>query len=113
MPSPKNLCDYRKASPLTQIDIAFLLNLADCTTVSRFEQGLRKPGQDARWIYHILFAAPLPHLLEGHAIGIQNVLKERINNLLWELNNKPQSQNIRKRIAFLESVISRLSAQTG
>ncbi|MBS1594110.1 MAG: hypothetical protein JST90_07280 [Bacteroidetes bacterium] len=109
MPIQKKLREYRKDSPLIQSDIAFLLGQPDCSAVSRFEQGLRKPGQDAYWVYHLLFDAPLPHLLQGHITGVQNVLKERINNLLWKLNNRPQSQNIHKRIAFLENVIERLN----
>lgn len=103
-----NLREYRKRSPLNQSDIAHLLQLPDTTSVSRYEQGLRKPGQDIKWLYHMLFNMPLPNLLGKAEQSIAYTLKERVQGLIQELLAKSSSQNINKRVSFLDSVISRL-----
>ena len=100
---------YRKSSPLSQADIAFLMQLPDYSSISRWEQGHRVPNIDALLIYHLLFDTPIEKLLTLQKGAANKVLIERIHLLLAELRNHKLSRKVTSRIIFLESALTKLT----
>jgi transcriptional regulator with XRE-family HTH domain len=98
----------RKDSPLNQSDIAFLLELPDFSNISRIEHGLRSPSNDVLFMYNLLFGTPIENLFDQQKMLHQKV-KERVQLLLADLRSHRQSQKVVSRIAFLESVLTKLS----
>lgn len=105
----KFLREHRKRSPLTQNDLGFLMGLDDYSNVSRWESGLRTPKPEVLVTYHVLFDVPMESLFEGRKGELAGELCPRIKLRLEELKAYPTSQNVRKRIFFLENALKRLS----
>lgn len=108
----KHLRMYRKQSELNQADIAFLMQLTDESTVSRWEQGLRIPSNEVFLGYHLLFDVPIETLVEDQKEQVRTTLTERIELLLHELEKTQPSQKVKSRMAFLKAALSRLTSQT-
>jgi transcriptional regulator with XRE-family HTH domain len=100
---------YRKRSQLNLDDIAFLMQLPDKSSVSRWEQGQRTPSLDLLAVYHLLFDIPMETLLESHKQETATKLVQQIGLLLGELRKLPPSQKVIGRLSFLESVLTRLT----
>jgi transcriptional regulator with XRE-family HTH domain len=105
-----NLRMMRRQARLNQADIAYLMQLTDYSIISRWEQGQRKPGTDALTVYHLLFDIPIKPLMEDQLREIRAMLVTQIKLLLDELRKQRQSQKIRGKEVFLESILTRLTA---
>jgi transcriptional regulator with XRE-family HTH domain len=101
---------YRKKSPLNQADVAYILQLPDYSNISRWEQGLRTPNHEVLLAYHVLFEMPVEKFLILQKDYMARLVLEHSKSLLLELQKLKQSQKVDSRIAFLESIVSRLSA---
>jgi transcriptional regulator with XRE-family HTH domain len=99
---------YRKRSPLTQADIAFLMKLSDYSNISRYEKGQRSPSMEFLLVYHILFATSIESFFEPQSEIIRSGLLERIEALIIDLKNQSDPNN-ETRIEFLEKVLIRLT----
>lgn len=100
----------RKNSPLTQSDIAFLLQLSDESNISRWEQGQRSLNIDVLLFYHILFNTPIEHLIERYKRNTENTLCEKITSLVALLKKNGLNEKVSCRVTFLETVIKRLTS---
>ncbi len=99
---------YRKRSPLTQADIAFLMKLPDYSNISRYEKGQRSPGIEFLLVYHHLFNTSVESFFEPQSEIILSGLREQIEALVNELKNENDPNND-TRINFLEEVLIRLT----
>ena len=100
---------YRKRTPLTQGDIAFLLGLSDESNISRYEKGQREPSIDVLLFYHLLFDTTIESFFEYQSGDAGNQLTIKINDLILELEKDSANPKNIARIKFLESVIIRLT----
>lgn len=100
---------YRKHSPLTQADIAFLLGWPDYSNVSRCEKGLRVPSIDFLLVYHHLFNSSIELFFEHQSQQILSNLIERIEQLIEDIKKKDNVPKNSYRVKFLEEVITRLT----
>jgi transcriptional regulator with XRE-family HTH domain len=103
------LRQHRKRSPLTQNDIAFIMNLPDFANVCRWEKGVRQPTVEVALIYHFLFGFPLATLFDEQKQPLAKDTGERIKLLIEQLKTNPVTPKIKGRIAFLESALTRLA----
>ena len=99
---------YRKRSPLTQADIALLMNLPDYSNISRYEKGQRSPSIELLLAYHFLFATSIESFFEPQSEIIRSDLRERIEPLINDLKKEEDKTN-NTRIKFLEEVLIRLT----
>jgi transcriptional regulator with XRE-family HTH domain len=101
---------YRKQSKLTQSDISFIMDLSDVANISRWELGLRSPNVDMLIIYHLLFNIPVETLFARQKQELTEFTRKRIGQLLEALKLIPGDSKVASRVAFLDSVLTRLSA---
>jgi transcriptional regulator with XRE-family HTH domain len=99
----------RKRSRLTQLDIAFLLELSDYANVSRWEQGNRLPNIEALVAYHLLFDVPIEDLFERQKRDLAQSLCKRIALRLQSLTNQKQDRKTISRITFLNAALTKLT----
>lgn len=99
---------YRKRSPLTQADIAFLMKLPDYSNISRYEKGQREPSVEFLLVYHHLFNARVESFFEPHSEIIRSDLRGQIGILVIDLKNENNPDNGTK-IKFLEEALIRLT----
>ena len=107
--APNYLRVYRKRSPLTQSDIAYLLQMADVSNVSRYEKNQRSPNIKMLLTYHLLFNVAIEDFFEQDAALVHMNLLARTEQLLKTLKNVSKDQNQISRIDYLEQVINRLT----
>ena len=100
---------YRKRSPLTQSDIAYLLGLPDDSNISRYEKGQREPGIEFLLVYHLLFNATIESFFEYQSAEVRANLLQRIEALNIGLRKDGNNAKHLSKIKFLEQVISRLT----
>lgn len=108
---PNYLKMYRKKSPLTQSDIAFLMELTDYSNISRYEKGQRNASIDFLLMYHLLFNTSIESFYEQQSDQILSKLLNRIDLLIEDIRKEERSRINTFRIEFLESVINRLTNQ--
>jgi transcriptional regulator with XRE-family HTH domain len=106
---PNYLRLYRKKSPLTQSDIAFLLQLPDYSNISRYEKGHRVPNIDLLIAYHYLFKTPIESFFELQSNEMLISLNQRIDLLIKELKESSTAIHNNNRIKFLEEVLISLN----
>lgn len=110
MPQPINFLRlYRKRSPLTQADIAFLLGLPDYSNISRCEKGQRAPSVELLLVYHLLFNTTVESFFEHKSEIVRSDLVLRIEQLLKDLRKEDDNSNGPPRIVFLEQSLKRLT----
>lgn len=107
--APNYLRLYRKRSPLTQSDIAYLLQLPDVSNVSRYEKNQRSPNIEMLLTYHLLFNVAIEEFFEQDSVLVHKNLVERSEKLLTTLKNYSTDQGHNSRINYLEQVINRLT----
>ena len=113
MDIPQNyLGVHRKKSTLTQTDIAFIMALPDYSSVSRWENGLRKPNIQALLVYHLLFNRPIEDFFIRQKFELIPVLAKKISDRIKELQAMDGDSTTPHRIAFLQSVFTRLASLT-
>ena len=100
----------RKRSHLTQTDLAFILNLYDYNTVGKWEKGLHRPVLESLLSYHIVFEMPIDSFFAEQKKAIFETLSKRIPLRINQLNSENPDHQQKLRIAFLESVLSKISA---
>ena len=100
----------RKQSQLNLADIAFLMQLPDNSSISRWEQGQRTLSIEALMVYHLLFDIPIETLIERQIEQMAVKLIHQIKLLLEELRKLKPSQKVTGRITFLESALNKLTA---
>lgn len=103
----------RKKSYLTQADIAFILDLADCSNVSKWEHGQRQPNIEALLTYHLLFNMPIELFFERQKHALFQATNGRVESLITELRKKPHEDKAAQRISFLETAVTRINAAYG
>lgn len=99
---------HRKKSRLLQSDIAFLLQLEDVSNISRWEAGDRKPKMDALMTYHLLFDIRIDSLYERQKGRYEELLIDRLKQLLQSLESAKPSQRTGTRVAFIKEALARL-----
>jgi transcriptional regulator with XRE-family HTH domain len=102
---------YRNQSALTQTDIASLLGLTNFSSISRWEQGKRKPNVIMLLVYHFVFNIPIEEILEPLKYELKPLLIERMQALILHLKKVPSEPTTNARIAFLEAAIIRIASQ--
>src|SRR5690242_6141144 len=107
--APNYLRVYRKRSPLTQGDIAYLMNLPDYSSISRYEKGQRSPSIEMLLVYHHLFNESIEIFFEPESAIVLSSLLERIRKLIVDLEGETNVLNNSSRVKFLEQVINRLT----
>jgi len=100
---------YRKKSSLTQNDLAYILDLGDYATVSRWEHGQRQPNIETLLTYRLLFGLPIELLFERQKRELMDRIVSRVRLLQEEIRKEPQENKAVQRIAFLTDAISRLN----
>ena len=101
----------RKRSHLTQTDFAFILNLYDYNTVGLWEKGAHRPQLESLLSYHIVFEMPIDLFFAEQKKAIIETLCKRIPLRINQLKSGNPDHQQQMRIAFLESVLTRISAQ--
>lgn len=107
--APNYLRVYRKRSPLTQGDIAYLMNLTDYSNISRYEKGQRTPSIEMLLVYHLLFNTSIELFFEPKHEIILSSLLDRVEKLISDLRKEDKDISNSSRVKFLEQVINRLT----
>ena len=105
-----NLRVNRKQSQLTQSDLAYIMALSDYSNISHWENGYKKPNVEVLIIYNLLFNIPIESLFDRLKNELKDVIRERIKQLLHQLKNISADTKVASRIAFLESVLIRITS---
>jgi transcriptional regulator with XRE-family HTH domain len=100
---------YRKRSPLTQSDIAYLLRLPDVSNISRYEKGQRTPSIKLLLVYYLLFDVSVEKFFEHQSDEIKVDLEKQIEGLINDLTKGPDPGGNSARIEFLRQVIIRIT----
>ena len=100
---------YRKRSPITQADIAYLMNMPDYSSISRCEKGQRTPSVELLLVYHHIFATSVESFFEPHSQIILSSLLERIGQLVGDIQKGESDSKNLSRVKFLEEAIIRLT----
>src|SRR5689334_14570047 len=98
---------HRRRWGLSQSELALLLGIASCTTVSRIERSVRSPSTNVLVACCIYFGLPAPELFSTLHEEIEEVVGNAAKNLYDALEGKMDKQSLRKR-EFLEQVLFRL-----
>lgn len=107
--SHHKLAMYRKHHPVTQSDVAFLMNYKDNSLVSKYEKWHRPPTVDFILAYHVLFDTQLGMYFAERRNHIKNRLASRIRPRIAEIKSEPPTSKSKARIAFLEELLTRLN----
>ncbi len=107
--APSYLRIYRKRSPLTQGDIAFLMGLSEYSSISRYEKGQRTPSIEFLLVYHHLFNESIQSFFDPASANVLSNLIIRIEKLIGILKENKSTVDNLSRIKFLEEVIIRLT----
>lgn len=102
---------FRKRSPLTQSDIAYLMGMPDDSKICRYEKGQREPSTELLIVYHLLFDTSIESFFEYQSETVRVDLLKRIECLVADLKQQKNNPNNSYRIVFLEQVFSRLNMQ--
>lgn len=109
---PHNILrNHRKQHPLTQPDVAFLLNLKDGSTLSRFENGNRPISIDVILAYHLLFDTTLGSFFADHRDTVKNRICSRIRPLINQLEQENGLLRPDRRISYLKQTLTRLNGE--
>jgi len=109
MSSPKSYIKlHRKKSPLTQADIAFLMERSDVTAISKCEKGYRYPSIKLLFIYRFLFNTCIESFFPRRSKKVLNNLVKRLELLQDLLKSKEKELDVKARIKFIEKTLKRL-----
>ena len=103
---------HRKLSPLTQSDIAILLDLPDHSVICRYEKGSRPPSIETLLVYHLIFDVTIESLLKIQREAVRAEIIYLVQLLLRNLKARDKIPKIRRRITFLEEALTRLNHTT-
>jgi transcriptional regulator with XRE-family HTH domain len=103
------LRSHRKRSGLTQEDVAVLIGARSPSQVSRQESGEREPDLHAALAYHIIYDAPMRHLLPKPYRDIAQQVHTRAEALAARLKEQPDGLHLGHRIEHLRQMAGRIS----
>jgi transcriptional regulator with XRE-family HTH domain len=106
---PHHLREYRKKTPVSQSDIAFLLEKKDSVILSRRERGLRAPSLEIVFLYHMLFDTPILTFFEEQWQFMREKILLKLQERIDELRKRKSTAKIKRRVVFLTEVLTRLS----
>jgi transcriptional regulator with XRE-family HTH domain len=92
-----------------QTDVAFVMQLSDYANVSRWERGERIPDIEKLLMYELLFNVPISELFDRQKSEVAQAMAKRIGSLLSELKTPYPTSIVADRIAYLDSVLTRLT----
>lgn len=98
---------YRKKRGFSEREVAQLLGVAYWSTVSRYENGVRRPGLTAILILEIVYGEDARKLFEGIYESVVPVIRERAQQLLREIETQPRTLAIKRKKESLADIISR------
>ena len=102
----------RKRSRLTQTDLAIILQLTDHNTVSKWELGLHRPSLESLLSYNLIFDLPIEAFFEQKKTAIAETLTKQIQAHINALKSLNPDQHTKLRIAFMESVLVKITSST-
>jgi transcriptional regulator with XRE-family HTH domain len=100
---------HRRRWGLTQTELAALLGVESSTTISRIERSVRRPTAPNVVAYSVLFDVPASELFASLHGQIKESVSAAAKRLYDELEQKGDSQSLRKR-EFLEEVLVRVAS---
>ncbi len=94
MPS-KPLANYlkslRRRAGLSQKELAFLIDSKGRDAVSKHERGKTTPPLEVLICYQLLYGTPINKLFAGRFNDLESLFRERVNGLLYTLEQKPDT----------------------
>lgn len=96
---------YRKRAGLSQKDIAFLIDVKSRSTVAKHETDGSVPTLDSLICYELLFGILVRDLFDGHYRDVADLFRERVNALLYLLEEKSLNAERRRKIGALKRVL--------
>jgi transcriptional regulator with XRE-family HTH domain len=103
------LRSHRKRSGLTQEDVAFLIGAQSPSQVSRHENGEREPDLRAALAYHIIYDAPMRHLLPKPYRDIARHVYARAEAFAERLKESGDGLHATHRVEHLREMAGRIS----
>lgn len=100
---------YRKKAPLSLKDIAAILELVKQSNVARWEGGSRTPGLETLISLHLIYGVPIESFFKRQREEIRETLKKSMDARLTLMKALPRVPKLERRIAFLESALTRLN----
>lgn len=111
----QNIINYlgicRKDTPITQSDMAALMDLQDNSLISRCESNVRMPSIEMTLVYHLLFDIPLATFVSTHREAAKERLIVRMRQLIEQLLQRPTTSKVEWRINYLTRAQTRLSEE--
>lgn len=98
---------HRKRSPLSQLDIAYLVD-THFSNISKWEKGQRMPNIEILLTYHLLFNTSIEQFFEPQLNTIKPTLLSQIKRFIGE----KKRENVPKHkpsISFLNQTLTRLT----
>lgn len=110
-PLPNYLRMFRKRSGLCQRELAYLLGRKSGSKVSRYESERRRPGFETLLAYEITFQVCLHALFAGEYRQLSANVIKRAQRLSRELDAKPYTPALKRKLDFLSDLITELRKQ--
>ncbi len=108
---PNYLRTFRRKSPLTQKDVALLLQSIQSQSISNVERGKNRAKIELLLVYHLLFDTTVESLFELKHRLIQLELIKNVKNLFADLGKKSNKTRLDDfKLRFLEEIIQRLES---
>jgi len=101
----------RNGRGFTQKELAFLLGCVHRTKVSRYELGIRLPTLKTVIGLEIVLLTPLAKLFAGTYAAVREEIRPRAQQLSRELDAKPRTKAIQRKIDSLSEIIHPLKAK--
>lgn len=95
---------YRKKTEITIEDISKLLDVQDCSAISRCERGIRTPCLEMIFTYHLLFNVPIERFFEYDIHKTLQKIIKNIDPLIEELKKQDKTKKVEARISFLNTL---------
>lgn len=86
----------RRATGISQDELAILIGLEGRSSISRYELGLRLPELQTLIALEVVFDLPLQELFAGIAERVREEIPSRARVLLEGMGEKPTAQNVEK-----------------
>lgn len=86
----------RRATGLTQDELAILLGLEGRASVSRYEIGVRQPELETLIALEMVFDLPIQELFAGVAERVGEALVARARAVLGDMGDKASPENVDK-----------------
>lgn len=108
---PNYLRASRKRAGLSQEDLAFLLGCKNGSKVGRYERFRRQPTLPTVFVLESIFGRPARELFAGIYEDATQHAADRARRLVARLSKRPDSPQLRRRLAALEAIAGQLPDQ--